>query len=70
MSDDVQREIEANERRARDKEDVGVDENVLNDGDEDGNVVTNLIDSVFHPEENAPDEDAHEYDDNTTAPQQ
>jgi hypothetical protein len=28
---DVQREIEANERRARDEEDVGVDEDVLAD---------------------------------------
>jgi len=28
---DVQREIEANERRARDEEDVGIDEDVLAD---------------------------------------
>ena len=63
--DDVQREIEANERRARDKDEVGLDENVLNDRDEDENVVTDLIDSVFHPEDDSPDEEAHEYDDNT-----
>jgi hypothetical protein len=68
--DDVQREVEANERRARDTEEVGVDENVLNEEDGDGNIVSNFIDSVFHPDEDTPGDEDHEYDDNTTAPQQ
>ncbi len=31
MADDVQREIEENERRVRDEEDVGIDQDVLQD---------------------------------------
>lgn len=49
MSDrDVQREIEANERRARDEEDVGVEEDVLLDEenrDADGGLLSDLLDA-------------------------
>lgn len=47
MSDrDVQREIEANERRARDEEDVGLEEDSLRDGDSDGTFLDNLADGL------------------------
>lgn len=68
MSDDpIQREIEQNQARKRDTEDVGLEENVLQDRDQDGNLVTDLVDTVFHPEDAAEgrDEMEHEYDDNT-----
>lgn len=66
MTDDsVQREIEANQRRARDEEDVGIDENVLNEEEQEGTIFTDLVDDLFNPEDSAPDEEAHEYDDNT-----
>jgi len=68
MTDDsIEKEIEANQRRARDEEDVGLDENVLNREEGGGNFITDLADSIFNPDDNAPDEEAHEYDDNTEA---
>ncbi len=63
--DDVQKEIEANERRARDNEDVGLDEDYINERDERGNFVTDATDAIFNPDDEGPDEMAHEYDDNT-----
>lgn len=63
--DDVQKEIEANERRARDSEDVGLDEDYINERDERDNFVTDATDALFNPDEEGPDEMAHEYDDNT-----
>jgi len=45
MSDrDVQREIEANERRARDEEDVGVEEDVLVQEENSGGLLSDLFD--------------------------
>ncbi|HVL23685.1 MAG TPA: hypothetical protein VM450_06350 [Thermomicrobiales bacterium] len=62
MSDrDVQREIEANERRARDEEDVGVDEDVLREDDNsDRGIFTRLLDV----DADDPNQEA-EFDDNT-----
>lgn len=69
MSDDpIQKEIEANEARARDADEVGVDEDHLNDQEEPGNLFTDMVDTLFHPEEaddQAPGDTDHEYDDNT-----
>ena len=46
MSDrDIQREIEANERRARDPEDVGIEEDVLRRND-DGTFLDDALDSI------------------------
>jgi hypothetical protein len=67
MSDDpVQKEIEANEARKRDTDDVGLDENALRqrDGDDD-TLVGGLIDTAMHPLDDEDDERGHEYDDNT-----
>lgn len=63
--DDVQREIEANERRVRDREDVDLDEDYINERDENENFVTEATDAIFNPDDEGPDERAHEYDDNT-----
>ncbi len=72
MTDDVQREIEANEARARDTEDVGLDEDFVNARDSDDDTfLENAIDSIFDRDNDAPDEQSHEYDDNTkTTPDQ
>jgi hypothetical protein len=62
MSDrDVQREIEANERRARDEEDVGVDEDVLR---EDENRDQGIFTRLFDVDDDDRAKDA-EFDDNT-----
>lgn len=63
--DDIQKEIEANERRARDPEDVGLDEDYLNERDEGDTFAGDAADSLFNPDDNGPDERAHEFDDNT-----
>ena len=68
MSDDpIQKEIEANQARKRDTEDVGLDEDTLQERDGDGNFVTDIVDDLFNPEDSAEstDELSHEYDDNT-----
>ena len=71
MTDDsIQKEIEANQARKRDTEDVGLDEDALRDQQpEGGNLLTDLVDTLFHPEENAEgvDPQDHEFDDNTKA---
>lgn len=52
MSDrDVQREIEANERRARDEQDVGMEEDVLQDKESDGSFVDNLAGGLLNPDD-------------------
>lgn len=63
--DDVQREIEANERRARDTEDVGLDEDYITQRDEGDTFVEDAADTIFNPDDDGPDERAHEFDDNT-----
>ena len=63
--DDVQKEIEANERRARDQRDVGLDEDYINQRDQDENFVTDAADTLFNPDDDGPDEREHEFDDNT-----
>lgn len=63
--DEIQKEIEANERRARDPQDVGLDEDYINERDENGNFVTEATDAILNPDDEGPDERAHEYDDNT-----
>ena len=63
--DDIQKEIEANERRAREKQDVGLDEDYINDRDQEDNFVTDAADALFNPDDEKPDEKAHEFDDNT-----
>jgi hypothetical protein len=63
MSDDpVQKEIEANEARKRDTDDVGLDENALRqrDGDDD-TLVGGLIDTALHPVDDEDDERDHEF---------
>jgi hypothetical protein len=69
MTDDsVQREIEKNQARKRDTEDVGLDEDSLRDQQpEDGNLLTDLVDTLFNPEDNAEGRDPqdHEFDDDT-----
>lgn len=66
MSDDsVQKEIEANEARVRDTEDVGVDENVVQQRDQEGTIFEDLTEDVLGDDDNVADEKAHEYDDNT-----
>jgi hypothetical protein len=68
MSDDpIQKEIEENQARKRDTEDVGLDEDHIQDRDGDGNFVTDIVDDIFNPEDAADgtDEMSHEYDDNT-----
>lgn len=42
---DVQREIEANERRARDEQDVGIEEDALR-GNDDGTFLDDALDSI------------------------
>jgi hypothetical protein len=47
MSDrDVEREIEENQRRSRDEQDVGLDEDVLRENDDDGGFLDNALDSI------------------------
>lgn len=65
QDDDVQKEIEANQRRARDEQDVGLDEDYINDREQDDNFVTDAADTLFNPDDDGPDEQAHEFDDNT-----
>lgn len=66
MSDDpIQREIEANEARARDTEDVGIDENVLANRDQEGTVFEELTETALGDDDDEPGEADHEYDDNT-----
>jgi hypothetical protein len=66
MSDDpVQKEIEANQARKRDPEDVGIEENVLVERDQEGTVLGNMTDDVFGGDDDTPDEADHEYSDNT-----
>jgi hypothetical protein len=68
MSDDpVQREIEANQARKRDTEDVGLDEDYIQDRDGEGNLVTDLVDTLFNPDEanSGNDGQDREYEDNT-----
>lgn len=69
MADDsVQREIEKNQARKRDTEDVGLDEDSLREQQpEEGNLLTDLVDTLFNPEDNARGVDGqdHEFDDNT-----
>jgi hypothetical protein len=65
MTDDsVQREIEANQARKRDTEDVGLDEDVIVERDQEGTIFDDLRESVFG-DDDAPAEDNHEYRDNT-----
>lgn len=45
--DDVQREIEENERRARDEQDVGLEEDVVEGQGGDGTVLDDLDDGLF-----------------------
>ena len=63
--DDVQKEIEANERRARDTEDVGLDEDYITQRDEGDTFVEDAVDTLFNPDADGPDERAHEFEDNT-----
>lgn len=66
---DVQREIEANERRARDQQDVGLDEDYVENRDQEGNFITDAADAIFNPDDEHPDEREHEFDDNTKSSQ-
>jgi hypothetical protein len=65
MDDDIQKEIEANQARARDKRDVGLDENYIQDREQGDNFVTDAADAIFNPDDEKPDEREHEFDDNT-----
>lgn len=63
---DVQREIEENQRRVRDKEDVGLDENVLRQRDDDtGTFLEDALDSIPGIGDDDSEEHDVEYDDNT-----
>lgn len=63
---DVQREIEENQRRARDKQNVGLEEDVLRQNEEPGNIVDDLVDSI--PGIGKDDSEQHdvEYDDDNS----
>lgn len=62
--DDVQREIEANQRRARDEQDVGLEEDVLNDRDAgDGTILDDLGEPIFGNDEEESRQREVEYDD-------
>jgi hypothetical protein len=62
--DDVQREIEANQRRARDEQDVGLEEDVLNDQDGgDGTILDDLGEAIFGNDEDDSRKREVEYDD-------
>lgn len=43
---DVQREIEENQRRARDEQDVGLEEDSLREDEGSGSIVEDLVDSI------------------------
>jgi hypothetical protein len=43
---DVQREIEENQRRARDEQDVGLEEDVLRQDDDDGTFLDDALDAI------------------------
>lgn len=65
MTDDsVQREIEANQARKRDTEDVGLEEDVIVDRNLEGTIFDDLKERIFG-DDDAPAEDSHEYRDNT-----
>lgn len=67
MSDqDVQREIEENERRARDEQDVGVDEDILRQDDGDGSIIDDLGDAILGRDDSSRQQDV-EYGDNEGA---
>lgn len=62
--DSVQREIEANQSRKRDTEDVGLEEDVIVDRNQEGTIFDDLKERIFG-DDDAPAEDSHEYRDNT-----
>lgn len=55
--DDVQREIEENERRARDEQDVGLEEDVIERPGGDGTVLDDLDDGLFGDDDDARNRD-------------
>lgn len=57
---DVQREIEENERRARDEQDVGLDEDVVNQTNDDDSIFENTRD-FFLDNDNDSEEREVEY---------
>ena len=62
MSDrDIQREIEANERRVREQQDVGIEEDVLRDQEQEG-LVEEILDLGGDEDDRTEEE---EYSDNT-----
>jgi hypothetical protein len=67
MTDDVQREIEANERRARDQQDVGVEEDVLRQNDDDGTFLDDALDGIPGIGDNDSEKHDVEYGDNEGA---
>ncbi len=67
MTDDVQREIEANERRARDEQDVGVEEDILGQNDDDGTFLGNPLDAITGVSDDDSDKHDVEYGDNEGA---
>ena len=66
MSDrDVQREIEENQRRARDEQDVGLDEDVLRENDDSGGFLDDVLDSIPGIGDDDSEKRDVEYNDNT-----
>lgn len=68
MTDDsIQKEIEANEARKRDTEDVGLDEDYINDREGQDLLIEDLVETIFHPDKADPGNDGQEreYEDNT-----
>lgn len=68
MSDDpVQREIEKNQARNRDTQDVGLDEDYVNNRDQQDILIEDLVETVFNPDKADDGNDGldREYDDNT-----
>lgn len=64
---DIQREIEENQRRARDEDEVGLEEDVLEQDRQDNTtIIDDLGDAIFGDKDDSRQQDV-EYDDNTKA---
>ena len=65
---DVEREIEENQRRSRDEQDVGLEEDVLRQNDSDGLSLDDVIKSIPGIGRDESEEHRTEYDDDTKQP--
>lgn len=65
---DVQREIEENQRRARDEQDVGLEEDILEQDRQEGNttILDDLGDAIFGDKDDSRQQEV-EYEDNNTS---